>query len=215
MPEFNSTFIITSVIHFSGKKLKDHTTRSVFAPGERIIQTIQTIQSIRAKVPGAFIILLEMGNEKQVSNELIKAADKYIFIGDKAWVKWAVNGKSRGLGEAVGLITAKNELLTESDFFFKISGRYFLNEQFDELQWQRDHFSARKYGEEISTRLYGFNRKFFAAWQKALRRSLLQLWSGRSLEEILPLRFGKERIHEMKMIGVSGYTAPTAEYIQE
>jgi hypothetical protein len=215
MPELTRTFIITSVIHFSGKKLKDQATRSVFTPRERITQTIKTVHSIKEKVPGAIIILLEMGKEKNISTDLVKAADKYVFIGDRTWVKWAVNGKYRGLGEAAALIAAKKELFIGTDFFFKMSGRYILNEHFDVALWHNEFFSARKYGEEISTRLYGFNRKFFADWQSALKRSLFKLYCGRSLEEILPLRFGRERIHEMKKIGVSGYTAPNGEYIEE
>jgi len=215
MPEHKTTFIITSVIHFSQKKVLGSSLRSVFSPEDRTVQTLNTIRSIRAKVPGAFIILLEMGKNRNIAEELIGAVDKYVFIGQKTLVRWAVNGKFRGLGEAVGLITAKKDLNTGADFFFKISGRYLLNEHFDTTQWQHDLFSARKYSEDISTRLYGFNRKFFGEWQNALKRSLFQLYRGMSLEEVLPVKFGKQRIYNMQKIGVSGYTAPNGEYLEE
>ena len=215
MPEFKKTVIITSVIYFSQKKLSKSSVRSVFTPEVRTMQTFQTIDSIRKKIPGAFIILLEMGKEKNIADELVKGVDKYVFIGNNRLVKWAVNGKYRGLGEAMGLIVSKKELYTGADFFFKISGRYFLNDEFDLTLWKDNFFSARKYERGISTRFYGFSKELFADWQKALRRSLLQLYRGRSIEDVLPVKFGKERIHAIKKLGVAGYVGPDGAYLEE
>ena len=215
MPELKKTFIITSVIYFSSAKLFDSSIRSVFTPEERTMQTIKTIRSIREKVPGATILLLEMGKEKNIAKELTGIVDKYVFIGDHALVQWAVNGKFRGLGEAMGLIVSRKELNTDADFFFKMSGRYFLNDHFEPAIWQGDFFLAKKYGEGISTRLYGFGRGFFSGWQKALKRSLWQLYRGRSIEDVFPAKFGKERIHDIKRIGVTGCVAPDGTYLEE
>ena len=130
MAELKRTFIITSVIHFAAKKLDRHTVRSVFTPEERIAQTIETIRSIRTKVAGAFVILLEMGAKRNIQEDVIAMVDKYVFIGDHKLVRWAVNGKNRGLGEAMGLIVSNKDIQTGADFYFKMSGRYFINEQF-------------------------------------------------------------------------------------
>src|SRR5206468_1888569 len=172
MPEFKSTFIITSVIHFLQKKVPGSALRSVFTPEERTQQTLATIRSIRGKVPGAFIILLEMGKEKNIAEELIRMVDKYVFVGNKMFVRPAVNGRFRGLGEAMGLIASKKEINTGSDFYFKMSGRYFLNDHFETELWKGTFFLAKKYETGISTRLYGFNKDLFSDWQKALKRSL-------------------------------------------
>jgi len=215
MPEFKQTFIITSVIYFSQRKLSNSAVRSVFTPEERTIQTAKTINSIREKAPGAFIILLEMGKEKNIAEDLIRMVDKYVFIGNRTLVKWAVNGKFRGLGEAMGLIVSKKELYTGADFFFKMSGRYFLNDDFDLKLWKDNFFLARKYERGISTRLYGFSKEFFAAWQKALKRSLVQLFRGQSIEDVLPAKLGKEKIHAVKKLGVAGYVAPDGAYLEE
>lgn len=215
MPGLKRTFIITSVIHFSQKKLSHNTVRSVFSPAERTAQTIKTISSIREKDPGATIILMEMGKVKEVAEGLVNKVDKYLFLGNKAWVKWASNGKYRGLGEAMGLIAAGKELNTGADFYFKMSGRYFLNDDFKPELWQGNFFFARKYEKGISTRLYGFGKELFSDWQKALKRSLLSLYMGRSIEDVLPARFGNERIHEIKKLGVSGYVAPDGSCLEE
>jgi len=214
MPELKRTFIISSVIYFSQKKLFG-SARSVFTAEERTRQTLQTIQSIRKKVPGAFIILLEMGKEINIATELLSAVDKYVFIGNNKLVRWSVNGKNRGLGEAMGLIVSKNEIHTDADFFFKMSGRYFLTDDFEPDQWNGNYFFARKYEHGISTRLYGFSREFFTDWQKALKKSLFQLYRGRSIEDVLPVEFGKERIRELKRIGLAGYVAPNGSYLEE
>jgi hypothetical protein len=215
MPGDKTTFIITSVIHFSPKKLTGSTPRSVFDPAMRSLQTEKTIASIREKMPGADIILLEMGKEKNIGVDLVKMADRYVYIGDRKRVRWAVNGRRRGLGEAMGLIAASKELDTGASFFFKISGRYHLNEQFEPRLWQGDFFQAKKYETGISTRLYGFNRRFFSDWQTALKRSLWKLYWGSSIEDVFPAKFGPDRIQGIKKLGLSGKIANGGEYLEE
>jgi hypothetical protein len=189
--------------------------RSVFDPAERSSQTIKTINSIRDRMPGADIILLEMGKEKNLAQELTKIVDRYVYIGDRKRVRRAVDGKRRGLGEATGLIAAGNELDNGASFFFKISGRYFLNEQFETRLWKGDFFQAKKYDSGISTRLYGFGRRFFNDWQTALKRSLWKLYWGSSIEDVLPAKFGWHRIQDIKKLGLSGFVANGGEYLEE
>src|SRR3989344_7875980 len=53
-------FIITSVIYPKpGKQVQYNGIRSIFSPEERAEQTLRTVESIRLKVPGAKIILVE------------------------------------------------------------------------------------------------------------------------------------------------------------
>jgi hypothetical protein len=215
MPPVKRTFIITSVIHFSKNKLSRSAVRSLFTPEERTTQTIKTVNSIREKVPGAIIILVEMGNKKNIGDSLVSMVDKFVFIGNNALVKWAVNGKNRGLGEAIGLLVSKKYLYTDADFYFKMSGRYFLNEDFNQEKWTGNFFLARKYECGISTRLYGFGKELFAEWQRALKRSLVLLYRGRSIEDVLPAKFGKERIRGISKMGVAGFVAPDGGYLAE
>jgi hypothetical protein len=215
MPGTKRTFIITSVIYFSGKKIYGAVKRSLFSPAERTEQTIKTVASIREKVPGATIVLLELGREKNIASELRNRIDSYVFAGDRALVKWAVNGKHRGLGEAMGLIVSNKELSGDADFYFKISGRYFLDNHFDPALWEGDSLLARKYGKGISTRLYGFAKELYPRWQNALKRSLPALYLGKSIEDVFPVKFGVERIKEIKRLGLAGYVGPYGEYLEE
>lgn len=176
---------------------------------------MKTIATIRQRIPTANVLLLEMGKEKNISTQLTNAADKYVYIGDKSLVRWAVNGRLRGLGEAMGLIIAAKELDTRASYYFKMSGRYFLNNEFRMSDWKGEQLVARKYGDGISTRLYGFDQSLFRNWQKALRQSLPQLYRGRSIEDVFPLKFGIKRIHDIGKLGISGYVAPDGSLLEE
>jgi hypothetical protein len=215
MPGPRQTVIITSVIYFSSNRLSYSATRSVFTPEQRILQTIKTVESIRQSIPGAEIILLEIGRRKDISATLIGMVDKYIFVGNNLAVRWASSGRYKGLGEAMGLLAAAKKLKTEADFYFKVSGRYFLNEDFRPDLWKGDVFVARIHGTAISTRLYGFGGKLFPDWQRALKRSLRPLYKGRSIEDILPQMLGRELIRHVDLLGVSGFVAPQGEYLTE
>jgi hypothetical protein len=215
MPGLKRTFIITSVIYFSQNKLSYSAVRSIFTPEERTDQTIKTVKSIRERIPGAEIILVEMGKRKNISAELTELVDKYLFIGDNLLVNWACRGKFKGLGEAVGLIVSGARLNTNADFYFKISGRYFLNDDFSPGMWHGSSFLARKYDSAISTRLYGFGKEMFTDWQRALKKSLILLYKGRSIEEVFPEKFGQQQIQSIPKLGISGFVAPQGDYLTE
>jgi hypothetical protein len=215
MPGLKRTFIITSVIYFSQNKLSYSAVRSKFTSEERTDQTIKTVKSIRERIPGAEIILLEMGKRKNISAELTELVDKYLFIGNNVFVNWACRGKFKGFGEAVGLIVAGNRLKTNADFYFKISGRYYLNDDFSPEDWGGSSFLARRYDSAISTRLYGFGKETFPDWQRALKKSLILLYKGRSIEEVFPEKFGQQLIQGMPKLGISGFVAPQGEYLTE
>ena len=104
------TFIITSVIYFPNKKLSYADKRSVFTPEQRATQPLETIKSIRDKVPMANIVLVELGMKKKIDASLLSVIDTYIYIGNNPIVKWAASGKYKGLGEAVGLLAAAKKI---------------------------------------------------------------------------------------------------------
>jgi hypothetical protein len=215
MEKIKRTFIITSVIHFSQKKLSYSNIRSVYNPHERAVQTLKTISSIREKVPGATIVLVEMGNNKKDSESISNAVDKYVFVGQHWLVKWACSSKHKGLGEAIGLLVAAKSLITGADMYFKISGRYFLNDAFDISLWNGTNFFFRKYKTGNSTRLYGFHADLFKIWETAMRKSLYQLYKGRSIENELPLHIDNKFIKQITPLGVAGFVAPAGEYLAE
>ena len=130
-------FIITSVIYPKpGKQVQYNGIRSIFSPEERAEQTLRTVESIRLKVPGAKIILVESGLQEILPYELAKKVDQYSYVGNKKLVRWSCDSKQKSLGEIMMLYYAMKKFKFPADFYFKISGRYFLNEEFNLRDWE-------------------------------------------------------------------------------
>jgi hypothetical protein len=123
--------IISSVIYVKDKPFSYSKTRSVFSPEERIEQTKNTIKSLREKIPDVKIFLFEQGLIDIIDTDLDFMVDEYKYIGNNFLVRFATDSKFKGLGEVIGLLFTT--LYLPKDFFgiFKISGRYFLNDNFN------------------------------------------------------------------------------------
>ncbi len=211
----NIAFIITSVIYPSSKPLSYTSTRSIFTPKERELQTIETIKSIRRKYYNAKIILLEMGLRKDIDQELISLTDKYIFIGNNLIVRHACDSKYKGLGEAIGLIISNKKIPKSEDYYFKISGRYYLTNNHDPKQFASKKWVVKSYGYDISTRLYGFPNSLLNSWRSALIRTLPRLSIGHSIEHVLPKHINANVIQRIPLLGVAGFVAPNGELLEE
>ena len=206
--------IITSVISFVEKKLSYAEKRSVFSPRERLEQTKKTIASIREKIPEAKIILCEQGISAESAAELATLVDYYEYIGNNFLVRKATDSSFKGLGEAIGLLHASTLIPKDAARIFKISGRYYLNENFDENLWHGD-FVIKKYSDTMSTRLYYFNKNMLGAWKRALYLSVPFLLLNRSIEKTLLWFIPKRLIQTIDTLGVSGAIGVNNETITE
>ena len=125
-------FIITSAIN---------TKFGVFSSSERMQQTLHTIASIKSHCPNAKIFLLEMAGES-LSEEQQKLLQSYVEIIDFTESgsvqeiyqspNWdLVKNATEMLCFRHGLASlAKHDLTNNIDRFFKVSGRYLLNGNF-------------------------------------------------------------------------------------
>jgi hypothetical protein len=137
-------FMITSAINVD---------MGVFTPIDRLRQTLLTINSIKAKVPDAKIILIESApnplNDRQ-NAMLLDATDLLIDCTDDTEVKeiyatkeWALANNSKftrqdiikNLIEPICFLTALKMCVEDNDFngidrVHKISGRYIINDNF-------------------------------------------------------------------------------------
>lgn len=200
----NSIVIITSVISFKNKRLSYYKDRSAFSPRERIEQTKKTISSVRGKIPNSRIYLFEQGLSDELAQELKPFVDKYVYIGNNFFVRFATDSIFKGLGEAVGLLYSSRFLPKGTDRFFKISGRYFLNENFNLENFNKPGFTVKRYNKILSTRLYSFDNSMFNIWKRSLWLSLPLLLLNRSIETMMSLFINEKYIVEVDKIGVSG-----------
>lgn len=198
------TFILLSLIYFSDKKLSYADKRSTFTPLQRAKQTVRTVNSIRKFVPSARIIIVETGKEVHLPCKLIEICDEYIFLGHNFLVRMACDSKYKGLGEAVSLLFARKYLINKADYFFKISGRYYLTDKFNLSLWNKDKLTFRKYENDVSTRFYGFPNRFFNWWFLALLQSIPYLLLGQAIEHVLPKFIPSNKVKSINYLGVEG-----------
>lgn len=198
-------FIITSVIYPKQGKIQYNDPRSIFSPEDRASQTLRTIVSIRAKVPNVKIILVESGLQKELPFELEKKVDQYIYVGDKNLVRLACDSKYKSLGEATMLLCAIKQFKCVADFYFKISGRYYLNEEFDIEQWKQGLFVLQYIKEDyVCTRLYGWRAEAFNTWKYALLMGLPLAIISYAVENTLAKYIPRNQVHRLVTLGVEG-----------
>lgn len=207
-------FIISSVIYFPSKPLSYIKTRSLFSALDRAKQTLETIRSIRSRFKDVKIILVESGLKRDLPYDLDKYADAYVYLGENHIVRWACDSKHKGLGEAISLIYAKKYIVNQSDFYFKISGRYFLTDNFNLNSWNNKCFNVKKYEQNISTRLYGFPCSSLKTWHSFLKKSIIYLVRGKSLEDSIT-KFLPKNTNFIERIGVAGYVGIDGSFIDE
>jgi thymidylate synthase len=126
--------LITSIINTPNKALSYSATRSVFTRKQRFEQTKNTITSIKEKIQDCKIIIVECTDFNKEEEEYINNNCDYVFnLWNKKELHNNIFGPSKSLGEGTMTIEALKyieELKLEFNYLYKISGRYWLNENF-------------------------------------------------------------------------------------
>ncbi len=142
-------FVITSVINTGNHPWSYTNIRSTYTPDERFQQTLKTIQTIREKVPNVHIILSECSEiSKEQEQIFLEKVDTYLNFYDNEEIRNAcLNSNRKGYGECLKTYQAFCYILLH-DFkpkrFFKISGRYFLNDYFDIHNFSETEYTFNK-----------------------------------------------------------------------
>ena len=150
--------LVTSVVSPTDDPLSYSPTRSVYSFSERLQQTKETIESIRSKIPGAQIVLVECSPPELVV-ELQPLVDKFINLYPNDSIRRTLH---KGHGESLMVLAALNEIQDFiPDLIFKISGRYLLMEGFDWESWKtttiRVSLTNHYGGESVHTFCYAFS----------------------------------------------------------
>lgn len=207
--------IITSVTYFSNNKFNYSAVRSVFNPRERLLQTIETINSLKEFIPNPEICLIE-GGMQDIGSNLNKLDIKYKYLGSNWMIKLLVNSQFKGIGEVALLLYVLIFMKIPLDgFIWKISGRYKLNSDFNLLKWNFNLFNFRKYENSYSTRLYGFpgaKRWYFVFYLLSIIPKLLK---GESIEGALYRTISTSKVNLLDILGVEGMVGNYGNEIKE
>lgn len=166
--------IITSVLNISNNPLSYTKTRSVYSYKERLEQTLNTIDSL-SKIKNKHILFVETSDVPIEDEEMIKnKVDFYLNLKDDPKIKENVNGLFKNSGEALQILSSLEIVnLIEYDNIIKISGRYRLNENFNETLFNNEDniFKECEGGTCFYTILYKINKKYFSKYIQALNET--------------------------------------------
>jgi len=220
--------VITSVINIPDKPFSYTSTRSIFSKDERFEQTKYTISNLRNKIPCSKILLVECSELNEEETQYISEnVDYFINLYGDPSIENDVFGLSKSMGENVLLLNAidylnKNNIKYEN--FFKMSGRYWLNDNFDYEKYNNDkiNYSSHKYNDDdVFTSFYKLNCKHMDAYVKFICDNVLLL-ENCICAEIFFVRFLKtmdvsekyDLKHTIGGAGVSGHIAVWTNFIE-
>lgn len=134
--------LITSIINTIHSPLSYTKTRSVFTRYERFDQTKNTILSIRKNIPNSIIILVECTQFSQDENDYFKNNCDHIInlIKDQNSCQY-INSAAKAAGEGTMTKKALEYIIEKNikfDNFFKITGRYNINNKFNYNNYNND-----------------------------------------------------------------------------
>ena len=156
--------LITSVVNTPNTPLSYSNVRSVFTRQERFEQTKKTVQSIKENLPNSKIIIVECSDLSEEENIYFKENCDYILnLWNKKELHNYIFGPSKSLGEGTMTIEAFKyieQVKLEYDYLYKISGRYWLNENFKIHNIENNIFKRiNKNENNIFTALYKIDKK--------------------------------------------------------
>lgn len=156
--------LITSIIKTPNIPLSYTNTRSVFTHEERFIQTKKTIQSIRDNIPNVEIILVECSELTEEENKyFVSNVEYFINLINNENEKNNIYSISKALGEGTMTICALQYIISNKiqfDNFFKITGRYWLSNNFNYENFNNNSVVITNIGELCTnTSLYKLNNK--------------------------------------------------------
>lgn len=215
--------LIPSIISTPNKPLSYSRVRSVYSKDERFEQVKRTIATAREKIPDNFIVVIECS--PLTIDELTyfqEHTDLFLNIYDRNDEDLIENihGISKSLGEGTMTLCALMQIFAnniEFDHFFKISGRYWLNENFCYEEFDNDKIVVNYIEENVNTltSLYKLPCLSVKEWYNYLLESGKDFHNcvgyevifATFLQRIKYHHIERECIKSMPTIGVSGNIA--------
>jgi hypothetical protein len=200
-------FLVTSTLNPPQGLVSLPTRRGVFSSGERLEQTLASIASVRAKVPGALIVLLENSDLVDSQARILQEAVDWLvrFDADPRSRVFRDHG-NKGVGEAY-MLKSIVKVLHRFDYclLFKLSARYRLSDRFALQHFPLDRFGFLPRDGVASTRLYSVPRRLHRQYARQLVAAFLAGRLGVSIEAVIARGLSRSQVGWLDPIGVSGH----------
>jgi mannosyltransferase OCH1-like enzyme len=171
--------LITSKIYISTNRFSYTNNRSIYSKEDRFNQTIETIESVKKHIPDAFIVLFDNSIFNQSEyNILNNMCNIFINITNDKTLNYYTNEYMyKAFAEMYQQIMFYDNFLSKIDFsnvnnFFKISGRYMINDMFNyELFNNNKNIFKKK--EEVMHKKY-----YFTSFYKLSKNILVEYFNN-------------------------------------
>ena len=212
----NNIFLITSIVKISD----NHLEKSFCHHPRRQHETLKTIYSIKEKNPESKIFLLECSHmSKEQEHFLKEKVDIFLNLCDDVEIYQSVlNSKSSG--ERMMTIKAFEYLEKENiDYLnlFKISGRYWLNENFNKDNFKNDSYTIKRLDNNtVISNFYKLPKRLVLKFHKYLNESTTNdsIFKQNFTTFIDTLKEEEENYKEIKeKIGISGFKSADCEFL--
>lgn len=202
--------VITSVIKTHPSPLH-YAPRSVFSEQERYEQTLRTIESCN-KIPDSSIVFFETSDLGQTYEDAIRSkVNTYINSKNVAEVRNLIDSPKKGQPEAAQIKYGLEQINWRTyDNLFKISGRYWLSDDFKYQNYYNDEniFKQGPNG-NVGTTLYKVNQRSYDLLWDCL---VYQANNNAQMESVFGRFFNNHYISLDKQ-GICGYVSVDGNFI--
>jgi hypothetical protein len=219
----NNIVLITSIIDTPNTPFNYTNVRSVFTKNQRFEQLKLTIKSIREKIPLSKIILVECSiMEDEIIEYIDNNVDYFLNIYEPKNIQLIneIFSDSKAMGEGVMTIFALEYLFNNDitfDNLFKISGRYWLNDEFNYLEYNNINNIIHKINGETHnffTCFYKLNYNMVRKWLEYLKTNKYNLLDGNlGYENVFALFMDGSDYKTVDKVGINGYVSVCGTFI--
>lgn len=214
--------LITSVICTPNKPLSYTNTRSVYSHEERFEQTKKTIETVKEKIPNSKIFIVECSKLSGEQHDYLTSHCDYVLnLHDNKQVRENVYSASKALGEGTMTIEAINYIKKNNimfDNFFKITGRYWLSDNFNYANFDNNDIMIHNIHNDINntcTSLYKLNMSNIVGFYNFLVSNidLMRRCIGYEVLFAMFLNTPKHnKVIHMNKIGVNGHISVSSDF---
>lgn len=225
MDIFKNVIVLTSIINIPDKPFSYTPIRSKYSRDERFEQTKYTIKTLKNKIPDSKIFLIECSDLNDEENEYIKEnVDFFVNLYGNAELETLIFGISKSIGENTLLLNAikyleENNIKYEN--FYKISGRYWLTDNFNYENFNNDkisYASSKTNENDVYTSFYKLNIKHIATYVKFIIENMSLLEKCICAEIFFGIFLSTvddSEKNKIPFVGVAGYIAVWDNYFLE
>lgn len=219
----NNLVLITSVICTPNTPLSYINTRSVYSHNERFEQTKKTIESVKQKIPNSKILLVECSElNKEYEEYFLNNVDYFINLINEPQKVKNIYSRSKSLGEGTITIEAINYIKNNNilfDNFFKISGRYWLSENFNYTNFVNEDIivhNIHNNKNNTCTSLYKLNKCNIIDFYNFLISNIKLMFECIGYEVLFAIFLNlpkKNKVIHLNKIGIKGYISVSNDFI--